>query len=719
MVWLSDWVLRHRLAVAAAWIAALLAGGWAASGISGRLAKQFAVPGAPSYQANEAILRTFGNGGGGYPDVAIVTLPPAMTVQTAGAAASVRAAFAAVASDRRLRVLSGLDTAAKPQPLISSDRRTVLALVFKPFHGELQTQSFAPEITRAIAARVPRGMTVRVTGIDELSSGGGGSRGFGVLAETLLAGLGALTVLAFVFGSLLAVVPLLLAAVSILTTFLLIDALTVFASVSQIVEYLVALIGLGVAIDYSLLIVTRWREELAHGHDSSHAVQIALATAGRAVAFSAIIVAIGLLALVLLPVPSLRSVGYAGMLVPLVSAAAALTLLPVLLATVGRQADWPRPRRSPAGERAWASWARRVVAHPWPAALTATAILAALASVALQLRVGQPGSASLAQPGAPVQTLRALQRSGLGTGVLTPIEALAPQNVAGTTANHLARVPGVQLAVAPSAPSWRRDGLAAITVVPTRELSSNAGKLTLDRVRASATRERADVRIGGAGAATIDETRLFYERIPLVLAVIALTTFALLARALRSLILPVKAILLNLASVAATYGIIVLVWQQGHGSHAIWGTPATGAITNWVPLMAFAFLYGLSMDYEVFILTRVREQYDRNGSTNEAIIQGIGRTGRLVTSAALILFLAFAALTAAPETDLRIMATALGAGILLDATIVRALLVPALLTLLGRWNWWLPGKPDRREHLGEHSTSKPQQGQATIGQERS
>ena len=325
MVWLSGFVLRHRLAVGLVWLAGLLAGGYAASGISHRLTKEFAVPGARSYRTNQLIVRTFGNGGGGYPDVVIVTLPTRLTIEAPGVAARLRAAFASVSRDPRLRLLSPFDPAA-PR-LVSADRRTVVAVVFKPFHGELQTASFAPEITRAVGALLPRGATVRVTGIDELASGGGGTQGFGVLAETLLAGMAALAVLAFVFGSLLALVPLLLALVSILTTFLLIDGLTVLAPVSLIVQYLVALIGLGVAIDYSLLIVTRWREELANGHDSIQAVHRAVATAGRAVAFSAVIVAVGLLALVVLPVPALRSIGYAGMLVPLVSALAALTLL--------------------------------------------------------------------------------------------------------------------------------------------------------------------------------------------------------------------------------------------------------------------------------------------------------------------------------------------------------------------------------------------------------
>jgi putative drug exporter of the RND superfamily len=157
-------------------------------------------------------------------------------------------------------------------------------------------------------------------------------------------------------------------------------------------------------------------------------------------------------------------------------------------------------------------------------------------------------------------------------------------------------------------------------------------------------------------------------------------------------LLPLKAVLLNVLSVGAAFGVVVLVWQEGLGSELIGGVPATGATTTWVPLAIFAFLYGLSMDYEVFILSRMREEYDATGDTDEAVIRGLGRTGRLVTSAALILFLAFVALGAGPNTEIKILATGLAAGILLDATVVRALVVPALVTLFGRWNWWLPGR---------------------------
>jgi RND superfamily putative drug exporter len=205
----------------------------------------------------------------------------------------------------------------------------------------------------------------------------------------------------------------------------------------------------------------------------------------------------------------------------------------------------------------------------------------------------------------------------------------------------------------------------------------------------------ADVKVGGQQASNTDFIDAVYGNFPLMIGLIALFTFLLLARAFRSLLLPAKAVVLNVISVAAAWGVMTLIWQEGHGSDAIWGIPPTGAIDSWIPLIVFAFLFGLSMDYEVFILARMREEYDATGRTNEAVVRGIGRTGRLVTSAALILFLAFLSLSSGPDTSVKVLATGLAAGILLDATIIRALLVPAVVSLFGRWNWVLPPRAAR------------------------
>ena len=688
MLALSRFVLRHKGAVLVFWLVVLVAGGAASAKLSSRLSPSFALPGAASYQANQQILRLYGNGGNGDPEVAVVRLPQGQDAVSPAMRQALGRAFDAVTTQvGGVRVADYASTG--DRAFLGRDGRTTYGLVFTPYTGELSPPSLGPQVAAAMAPRLPPGSTVAVTGMNELQSGGQAKEGFGVLAETLLAGAAALVVLALVFGSALALVPLLVAAVAIPACFLAIYGLAEITTVSVIVQYLAALIGLGVAIDYSLLLVTRWREELAAGHPVQEAVSRAMATAGRSVAFSGLTVAIGLLSLIVLPVPALRSIGIGGMIVPAVSVAVTLTLLPVLLATVARRMDWPH-RRRPAASRAWTAWARLVVRHRWAAALAALAVLGALGTAALGIKVGEPAANALSTTSPAAQALRTLEHQGIPAGVLDPVEVLVPANASpDRLALRLAALPGVRTAVAPAGPAWHRDGTALVSVQPAAEPSTPAGAETLARVR-QAVAPVPGALVGGPGALLLDENHAFYGRFPLLVAVLAVVTVILLAKAFGSLLLPLKAVLLNLASVGATYGAIVLIWQHGYGSHAIWGLPATGAITNWVPLIAFAFLYGLSMDYEVFILTRIREERDRTRSTATAVTEGMARTGRLVTGAALILFLAFAALSTGPETDLKVMATALGAGILLDAVVVRALLVPALTALLGTWNWWLP-----------------------------
>lgn len=700
---IAKFVLRHKLLVVLFWIAALAAGGFASAHLSSRLSSQFAVPGAPGYQANQRIMRLYGTGGNAFPEVMVVTLPPGETSASPAGRLALTRAFAAA----RLRAASYANTG--DRGFLTTDPRTSYGLVFVPFTGELAPATLGPRLAAAMRSALPPGSQVRATGMNELVLGGQAHSGFGVLAETLLAGAAALIILIYVFGSALALLPLLLAAVAIPACFLAIYGLTEITSVSLVVQYLAALIGLGVAIDYSLLLVTRWREELAAGLTAEEAVTRAMATAGRSVAYSGITVAVGLLSLVVLPVPALRSMGIGGMIVPAVSVAATLTLLPVLLATIGRRLDWPRRNRADIS-RAWTAWARFVVRRRWAAALAGFAVLGLLGAAATGIRIGEPAASSLGTTSPAATTLRALEHAGVPAGVIYPIEVLVPAAAdPGRLARRFAELPGIVTATAPADPSFAENGTSLVEVLPAAEPSSPAGTAAIDRVtRLAATIPGAQV--GGPGPLLLDESRAFYGRFPLLIAILALITIALLAVAFRSLLLPVKAVVLNLASVAATYGVLVLVWQHGYGSNAIWGLPATGAITNWVPLTAFAFLYGLSMDYEVFILTRVREERDRTGSTNEGVIQGIGRTGRLVTGAALILFFAFAALSTGPQTDLKVMATALGAGILLDATLVRAMLVPALVALFGRWNWWLPGQSRRDTGGGDGGPDRDNRG---------
>jgi putative drug exporter of the RND superfamily len=696
---LTRWVLAHKRIVVATWIVLTIAGIAASGPASDALKQKFSVPDEEGWETNVAISEKYqGTGGDSAPLIPVVALPDGKSVDSAG----VREQLAAV--DRRLeralpraRVASFASTG--DRAFASKDGRTAFAIVYPPRDPEAvfgENPEAEHAARSALRGATVGGAPVHLTGFDALSEEAGGSEGPGVLAEAVIGGLGALAVLIFVFASLLALVPLAMAIVSIFTTFLLLYGLTQATDVSPIVQFLVALIGLGVAIDYSLIVVSRWREERAHGREGDEAVQIAMETGGRAVVFSGITVAIGLFALVALPLPFLRSMGIGGLLIPLVSTLVAITLLPVVLAKVGGRLDWPHRRTDDKASAAWTRWATGVAKHRWLAAGAGMLVILALAFAATDLRLGTSDADALARPGDAKDGLVALEDAGIGEGSLLPHEILiegstSPDEVAAA----LRRVPGIHGAVAPDDASWRRDGTAVVDAIPTPDTSTQAGLDALDGVRNAAHASGADVRVGGQPASNDDFIDAVYGSFPLMIALIAITTFILLARAFRSLLLPLKAILLNILSVAAAWGVLVLVWQHGYGSELIWGIESTGSIPSWMPLMIFAFLFGLSMDYEVFILSRMREEYDRTGSTETAVITGIGRTGRLVTSAALILFLAFTAMASGPQTDVKMMATGLAAGILLDATIIRALIVPAVISLMGRWNWWLPEWPAR------------------------
>jgi len=648
-----------------------------------------------------------------------LTLPADVTVASPGIKAQLAAAF-----ERVTAAMPGARIASYATPIgdtrsgtgdrafVSRDGRTTFALVYAPAY--LDAASDTASLSRVRTAL--RGMTIdgsrfQVTGINALSTGSGNNGGNGVMVETMIAGLTALVVLLFVFGSALAILPLLMALVAIPTTFLCVWGLTTIAEVNFIVSFLIALIGLGVAIDYSLLVVMRWREERAQGLPNELAVVRAMETAGRSVIYSGVTVAIGLFALIVLPLPFLRSMGYGGMLIPLVTVAVVLTLLPVVLATVGPFLDWPHRQRNARPSRIWTAWAGQVVRHPWVAAAAGLVILGALLSAADSVSLGSPRADSLSKSGQAHAGLIALERSGIGSGVLMPFELLVPGTRLRVTspsqvATRVAEVRGVRAATAPS--SWRRGGLAVVDAFPIADGSTPAAGDALARVRTVAHSLPGRVRVGGMIAGNLDFVDAIYGNFPLMIGLIVLLTFLFLVRAFRSVALPLKAVLMNLISVGAAWGIMVLIWQDGFGSKALWGIPATGGIDSWIPLIVFAFLFGLSMDYEVFLLSRVREAYDATGSTEQAVVTGIGRVGRLITGAALILFLAFMSMTSGPQTGVKILGTGLAAGILLDATVVRMLLVPALAVLFGKWNWWLPAPLAsllRVSHVASHRES--------------
>jgi putative drug exporter of the RND superfamily len=696
MTAITRWVLAHKRIVVAFWVIVTLVGGGVSGPASKALKQKFSVPGKEGWQTNQEIAKLYrGTGDNSAPMMPVVKLPAGTTAQAA------KPDLLAL-EHKMAQVLPGARVAGYGstgnQSFLSGDGHTAFAIAYplpdpdQPFGDNPDAEK---KLDKALKGFTVAGAPVRLSGFDALNQQSGDSDGPGVLLEALVGGFGALLILAFVFGSFLAFIPLVMAIVSILTTFLLVYGLVQITDVSPIVQFLVALIGLGVAIDYALLVVVRWREETAHGRHGDEAVVRAMATAGRAVVFSGTTVAIGLLALVALPLPFLRSVGYGGMLIPLVSVAVGITLLPVVLSSWGAKLDWPRRVREDTANRSWTRWANLVVRHRVVATLAAAAVLVALLISASGLQLGLSNPDTIAKGGSAKEGLTQLERSGIGSGALLPHEVLVSGQDPAQVADRLGKVPDVHGAVAPHDAAWNRGGTSIVEVFQRPDGGSGHGKDVLDDVRSTAHSFGEGVRVGGIPAQNADFIDAVYGNFPLMIALIAVIVFVLLARAFRSLVLPAKAVVLNVVSVLAAWGVLTIIWQHGHGSDAIWGIPATGSITAWIPLMVFAFLFGLSMDYEVFILARMREEYDATGETNEAVIRGIGRTGRLVTSAALILFLAFLSLGSSPGTDVKVMATGLAAGILLDATVIRALLVPALVSLFGRWNWWLPAGPAR------------------------
>ena len=672
--------LRHRRLVAAFWLAVTLAGVLLAGQITGRFSSAQELPGLPSYRGAEVLQHSYGIGGS--PPVAVVvTLPAGERVTSPPGRSVLGRVLGPLSADRSLHVVSYLS--AGNHKLVSGNRRSALALVYGGANPPASAQ-----MASQLRSSAPPGVIVHATSLDDLASGGG-SGGIGVLGEGVIAGLAALVVLAVVFGPLLALVPLMIAVVSILTTFLLIGLVSTVAPVSNLVEYLIALIGLGVAIDYSLLMITRWREERARGLSNDEAVARAMSTAGRSIAFSGLIVAAGLLSLVLLPIAFLRSLGYAGLFIPLVSAVVALTLLPVILAGPGRRLGNTRSRRRAGAGRHWQAWASLVIRHRLLAAAAGLAILGTLLGFATRLSAGEPRPGSQATAGAAYDGLAALRQAGFPDGVLAPVDIITPSATVSTLTSRLTAVPGVYATLTAPGPQWHQAGTAVIQVLPAGPTSSPVGTATVSSIRSQTARISPHALVTGDGPFEADVVTALYSRFPVILGLVAALSLLLLMRAFRSIVLPAGALVLNVLSVGASYGALVLIWQYGYGSKAIWGVPATGVIIDFVPLMVFAFQFGLSMDYEVFIVSRIREEYDTGNTTGDAVVKGIASTGRLVTSAALILFLAFAALAAGPQTSIKIFATGLGVGILLDAIVVRALLLPALISLCGHWNWWL------------------------------
>jgi RND superfamily putative drug exporter len=693
---LAHIIARRRWVVIGLWAFLTLFGMFSAGQVSKRWFQSFTIPGYSAYEANQRISDTFGTG---------LLNPQIVVFHTDGDARN--SAPIAAAMTRAAAAVPTLPGQAKPRTssyysthsdaYVSKDGHTTFMELYAAGAPQFDTKSHAALVLAAAKKGLPAGVAVHVTGHDPIieANAKGATGGPSVFVEALIGAAGALIILLFVFGTLPAVLmPLVVAMASILNTFTLVWILTYITDVSIIVQFLIALVGLGVAIDYALLMIFRFRDELREGQDVETALVETMTHAGKAVIVSGTTVAIGLLSLIVLPLPFIRSMGIGGMLIPAVSVTAAITLLPALLAVMGTKINSVRvmPRRfgdtGHPEDGVWGRWARYVNRRALPVALVGLVIVGVLVTFGLRLNPNEAEMARVPGSGDAIVGRDLLASSGISPGVLKPFNVLVENGgnpVA--VAAALSRVDGIAGAAAPTGASWRKGGTSVVEAFPAVDGASSQIQGVIDRAKDATKGMNATVT--GTPAVDRDFVHAIYGNFPMLLAFVLLVTYILLARAFRSLVLPAKAVLLNLVSLGATFGIIVIVFQLGHGS-SLWSIGATHAITAWIPLMIFAFLFGLSMDYEVFMLTRMREAYDETGSTEQAIELGLSRTGKLVTSAALVLMFAFLVLSSGPGFEIKEFAIGLAAGIILDATVIRALLVPALMRLLGDLNWWMP-----------------------------
>ncbi|HKD33969.1 MAG TPA: MMPL family transporter [Gaiellaceae bacterium] len=687
---LAHLTARHRFLVMGTWLVLTIFGAYSAGQVSKRWFQSFSIPGRSAYETSQRTLKTFGVG---------VRPPNVVVFHTSGDAtrsAAIKAATERVAkASSQTGALTSSYFSTGSDAFVSGDRHTTFVEVYPPGIAKFNTTSGAKELRKLAAAGLPAGTTVHVTGHDPLeeASSHGGSGGPSVFLEAVIGGIGALIILLFVFGTLPAVLmPIAVAVAAILNTFTLVWALTYITDVSIIVQFLIALVGLGVAIDYALLMIFRFRDELREGEDVETALVETMTHAGRSVIVSGTTVAVGLLSLVVLPLPFIRSMGIGGMLIPLVSVLAAITLLPAMLATLGTKINSVRvmPKRfvdhGHPEDGFWGRWARFVLRRPVVVAAIGLTIVGVLVSYGLQLTPNEAQLKNFPGSGDAIAGRSALAAAHISPGVMKPFNVLVeaggnPQQVA----TRLRAVHGIAGAVAPR--GWQRGDASLVEAFPA--VDGAAPQIQGIINRANDTLKGTNASLGGVAAVDRDFVHAIYGNFPYVLAFVLVLTLILLARAFRSIVLPIKAVLLNLASLASAFGIVVFIFQEGHGS-SLWNISATQAIPAWIPIMIFAFLFGLSMDYEVFMLSRMREAYDETGSTDRAIELGLSRTGKLVTSAALILMFAFLVLSVSPGYEVKLFAIGLAAGIIFDATVIRALLVPSLMKLLGRWNWWMP-----------------------------
>jgi len=688
-------VLRHRRLILGAWIAVFLAGGFASSKLSPLLSNTFVVPGTDSERVRAALEEHFGD----RPDGSFTVV-----FELAGTRTAADLEVLQRAVDRAAHVVPS----GKPTKLNTAGTKVVFGDIVSTLNVA-QAKKYAEPLLEALGT--PRGAHTYVTGAGPIQHDLDPIFSNDLKKGESIAIPIALAILFGVFGLSFAVtIPFIFAACTIMGSLGILYGVAHLASTPTYTTNLIQLIGLGIAVDYSLLVVYRFREELAHGYERDEAVVRTMQTAGRAVIFSGVAVALGLALLIAMPLPFMRMMGVAGFLIPCVSILAAATLQPVLLSFYGRRGTARKrilPGEPTDPERGmWARLARAIMARPLLFLLSGAGLLVAATVPAFSLDLTPGSTFGIPRTPQSIRGFDVLQRA-VGPGAVAPAQVLVH------TPGGSVLAPPVQAAIARLAAAARRDpevaavygGTSGRFVDPSKQYEQLilAGRHDYGYPEEQALVKRlrgrlipavrfpagAEVRVGGAPGQGVDFLHQAYTYFPPLIAAVLVLTYLLLLRAFRSVLLPLKAILLNLLSVGAAYGMLVVVFKWGVG-HTLFGLYTFGQVEGWIPIFLFAMLFGLSMDYEVFLVTRMRETWDRGADNVTSVAHGLERTGRIITAAAIIMCAAFSGFVAGRIVGLQEFGLGLAVAIFVDATIVRSLLVPSLMAIFGRWNWWLP-----------------------------
>ncbi|CCH87972.1 Putative transmembrane multidrug efflux transporter [Modestobacter italicus] len=598
----------------------------------------------------------------------------------------------------RLRATERVTAVSEPfaSGAISTDGRIGFAdIVLDAPSGELGPQP-AEALAAALAPARDAGLTAEVGGEAVFLNSEpepSGAEAVGVVV--------ALVVLVVAFGTVVAaLVPIALALVAVAAGLGGITLLAAVMDVSTSAPVIAGMVGLGVGIDYALFVVSRYRENRAAGQENATALSAAMGTSGTAVFFAGATVVLAMAALVLTGTGVLASIGLATSLVVLFAVATALSLLPALLSLLGDRIDAGRVvgrRRAarPVEASAWWRLSHRISARPWPYLVVASVLLLTLAAPALSMRTGFPDAGD-----EPVSTTHRqahdLLAEGFGPGINAPLLVVADLSGPGLSADDVPLLaerigddPGIG-SVAEA--TFSTDGATAVlAALPTTAPADPATAATLERIRDAAPD---GVHVTGQAALAIDLTTSLNSTLPLLLGSVLAASFVLLVVVFRSVTVALKAVVMNLLSIGAAYGVVVAVFQWGWLGGLI-GLEGTHLIASPLPAIFFAVLFGLSMDYEVFLVSRVREAYDASGDTVEAVARGLASSARVITCGALIMTAVFLSFVANPNPFVKMIGLGLAVAIALDATLVRMVLVPATMALLGRANWWLPAWLDR------------------------